>query len=65
LNAEALSKIITNEKNGYIFFRDRWVTAKYVTDQLIVHYQKVTDKRIAVESSHIVRGGRAPVKKKQ
>lgn len=65
LTAEALEKVVANEKKGYIFFRDKWVTAKYVTDQLIIYYQKITEKRVEVESSYIIRGVKAPAKKKK
>lgn len=62
LMAEELEKVVSNEKKGYIFFRDRWVTAKYVTDQLVAYYQGRTDKRLDVEKD-FVRGGKPPVKK--
>ena len=65
LTAEALEKVVANEKKGYIFFRDKWVTAKYVTDQLIIYYQKITEKRVEVESSYIIRRVSAPAKKKK
>lgn len=64
LLAEALEKVIINEKNGYIFFKNRWVTAKYVTDQLYVYYQKVTAKRIKVETEQFAKPKTGGGKKK-
>lgn len=45
------AKMLDNEKNGYIFFKGEWRTAKFVTDQLIVYYKKQTDKRLQVEKT--------------
>lgn len=64
LLAEELEKIVSNEKKGYIFFRDKWVTAKFVTDHFVAYYQKTTGQRLDAEKE-FVRGGRAPVKKKK
>lgn len=58
LLAEALEKIVSNEKKGYIFFRDKWVSAKFVTDQLVTYYQGRTDKRLDAEQKFI-RGGKS------
>lgn len=55
LRAEELEKIVSNEKKGYIFFQDKWVTAKYVTDQVIKYYERVTERRLKVENEYIVR----------
>lgn len=65
LMAEELEKVVENEKNGYIFFKGRWQTAKAVTDQLMNYYLNVYRKRHEVEGKHFVKGGRkpAPVKK--
>ena len=60
------AKMLDNEKNGYIFFRGDWRTAKFVTDQLIVYYKKNTDDRLRIEKATL--GSRkyvAPKKKKQ
>lgn len=65
LTAEELEKVVSNEKKGYIFFRNRWVTAKYVTDQMITYYGNVTERRIAVESKYFVTGGKASAAKKK
>lgn len=65
LMAEELEKVVENEKNGYIFYKGRWQTAKAVTDQLMNYYLAVYRKRHEVEGKHFVKGGRkpAPVKK--
>lgn len=56
LLAEELEKVVENEKNGYIFFKGRWQTAKAVTDQLISYYLAIYKKRYEVESKHFVKG---------
>ena len=66
LMAEELSKVIENEKNGYIFFKGRWQTAKAVTDQLISYYLAIYKKRYEIEGKHFVQGKKpAPPKAKQ
>ncbi len=65
LNAEELEKVIANEKNGYIFFQGRWVTAKFVTDQLMRYYLKVTKNRHDVEAKQFVQGGKKAAAKKK
>ena len=65
LMAEELEKVVANEKSGYIFYKNRWVTAKYVTDQLFNHYKKVTDKRLKIEGTHFYRKSAAPKPKKK
>lgn len=60
------AKMLENEKNGYIFYRGEWRTAKVVADQLIAYYKKITDKRLQVEKANL--GSRkhvAPKKKKE
>ena len=64
LIAEELKKVTANEKNGYIFFQNKWVTAKFVTDQLIKYYLGVTQKRLKIEAEHFVQGRKAAPKKK-
>ena len=65
LIAEELEKVTVNEKNGYIFFQRKWVTAKAVADELMKHYLKATKERIEVEGKHFVQGkGKAAPKKK-
>ena len=59
------AKMLENEKNGYIFYKGEWRTAKFVTDQLIVFYKKNTDDRLRIEKANL--GSRkyvAPKKKK-
>jgi len=60
------ARMLENEKNGYIFYKGEWRTAKFVADQLIVYYKKITDKRLQVEKANL--GSRkhvAPKKKKE
>ena len=60
------AKMLENEKNGYIFYKGEWRTAKFVTDQLIGVYKKITDKRLQVEKANL--GSRkhvAPKKEKK
>ena len=64
LMAEELEKIVSNEKKGYIFFRDKWVTAKFVTDELCKYYEKVTVARLEGEKN-FVPGAKKSVKKKK
>ena len=66
LLADELEKMTVNEKNGYIFFRSNWRTAKYITDQMIPYYKRLVDQRHAIEKSSFIRKGRpaAPAKKK-
>lgn len=59
------AKMLENEKNGYIFYRGDWRTAKYVADQRIVFHKKNTDDRLKIERANL--GSRrfaAPKKKK-
>ena len=66
LREDALEKVSENEKNGYIFFRGGWRTAKFVTDQLFVYYKKHTDQKLAIEKkSFIPNRPPAPVKDDQ
>lgn len=64
LNAEELEKVVVNEKNGYIFFQGKWVTAKFVTDQLMKYYLNVTRNRHAAEKNFVQGGKKAAPKKK-
>lgn len=66
LLSEELEKLTVNEKNGYIFFKHKWMTAKQVAEQLYIHYKDVTEKRHAVEKEYFVKSGKpaAPKKKK-
>ena len=65
LMAEELEKVVANEKNGYVFFKGKWQTAKSVTDQLIKYYFDVTKKRHDVEKKHFVTGKKPVPKKKK
>lgn len=65
LMAEELEKVVANEKNGYVFFKGKWQTAKSVTDQLIKYYFDVTKKRHEVEKKHFVTGKKPVPKKKK
>jgi queuosine biosynthesis protein QueC len=65
LMAEELEKVVANEKSGYVFFKNRWQTAKSVTDQLIKYYFDVTKKRHEVEKKHFVTGKKPAEKKKK
>jgi hypothetical protein len=65
LMAEELEKVVANEKSGYVFFKNRWQTAKSVTDQLIKYYSDVTKKRHDVEKKHFVTGKKPAPKKKK
>jgi hypothetical protein len=65
VNAEELEKVEVNEKNGYIFFQNRWVTAKYVTDQLFNRYKKLTVERHKSDLKYLhQKKEAAPAKKK-
>ena len=58
------AKMLENEKNGYIFYRGDWRTAKYVADQRIVFHKKNTDERLKIEASRGSKKNVAPKKKK-
>ena len=59
LMSRAHEKVVSNEKKGFIFFRGKWVTAKYVTEQLALHFNQMTEKRIAAERILYVNSGKA------
>ena len=59
------ARMLENEKNGYIFYKGEWRTAKFVTDQLIVYYKRNTDKRLQIEKSSFGRRYVAPKKEKK
>ena len=65
LMAEELEKVVSNEKKGYIFFRQKWVTAKVVTDQLFNYYKAVTVKRLNIEGKYLYQKKNAPKPKKK
>ena len=65
LMAEALEKMVENEKNGYIFYQNRWVTAKYVTDQRFNYYKKKTADRHKIEAQYFYQKKSAPKPKKK
>ena len=63
LMEEELEKLVANEKSGYIFYKGKWVTAKYVTDQFFNYYRKRTTERLAVESKYFYQNAPKPKKK--
>lgn len=65
LLSEELEKVTVNEKNGYIFFKHRWMTAKQVAEQLYTYYRGVAERRFAVEKQYVIKDGKSSGGKKK